>query len=410
MDISGCVSTDYVEHDVKTPVSKLRGTFDDQGVRVIVVTNGGEFAGVVSQAQLLSSHHPPDETVMNLVQDPPTVQRTEDVRETARLMIENELKLLPVFDGEQFIGVVTAAGLLGMVRENLDALTVGDVATRDLFSVTPEDTLGEVIHLLREQKITRVPVLSDGDPDGLVSVYDLVDFVVRAPDREQGGDAMGGNGHDGAGSTAFRSNQGFGERAGEQDRLLDLPVRDVMSTPVRTIEEGEALGDAVERMFEDDLSSLVVVDDDGAAGGIVTKTDALRALTWTDEDHIPVQVFDVDLLDDLTREDIAERIEAIDAKYEEMDILEVNVILHKHNERLRGVPLLLVTIRLFTDEGLFSGSGEGYGARAAFTEAAEIVEKNALEKKGRDTNLHNQKTSPKREEDLDQLVRWWLDG
>lgn len=408
MDISGCVSSDYVEHDVKTPVSKLRGAFEDQGVRVIVVTNGGNFDGVVSQAQLLSSHHPPDETTMNVTQDPPTVQRTEDVRETARLMVENELRLLPVFDGERFVGVVTAAGLLGMVRENLDALTVGDVCTRDLISVVPDDTLGEVIHLLREHKITRVPVLADGEPEGLVSVYDLVDFVVRAPDREQGGGASGGDGQDGAGGQeGLRSDQGFGERAGEQDRLLDLPVRDVMSTPVRTVAAEETLGDAVEGMFEDNLSSLVVVDADGTADGIVTKTDALRSLTWTEEDHIPVQVFNVTLLDDLTREDISDRIEKIDAKYEAMNILEVNVVFHKHDERLRGIPLLLATVRLYTDEGRFSGSGEGYGGRAAFGEAAEVVEKNALEQKGRDTNLHSQKDSPKHDQELEQLVGWW---
>lgn len=409
MDISSCVSNDYVEHDVKTPVSKLRGAFEDQDVRVIVVTNGGDFDGVVSQSQLLSSHHPPDETTMNVMQDPPKVQPTEDVRETARLMVENELKLLPVFDGEQFLGVVTAAGLLGMVRENLDALTVADVYTRDLLSVAPDDTLGEVIHLLREQKITRVPVLSDGEPEGMVSVYDLVDFIVRAPDREQGGGSAAGDGHDGSGSPeGIQSDQGFGERAGEQNRLLDLPVRDVMSTPVRTVAVEEGLGDAVELMFDDDLSSLVVVDDDGTAGGIVTKTDALQSLTWTDEEHIPVQVFNVGLLDDLSREAIAERIEEIDGKYEAMDILEANVVLHEHDERLRGVPLLLVTIRLFTDEGRFSGSAEGYGAKAAFSEAAEVVEKNALERKDRNAESHSQKDTPERRADLDQLVGWWL--
>jgi len=64
---------------------------------------------------------------MNVVTDPPKVRRTEDVRETARLMVENELKLLPVFEGDRFVGVVTAGGLLGEVREDLDSLDVADV-------------------------------------------------------------------------------------------------------------------------------------------------------------------------------------------------------------------------------------------------------------------------------------------
>lgn len=411
MDISDCVSTDYVEHDVKTPVSKLRGSFDNQEVRVIVVTNGGSFEGVVSQAQLLSSHHPPDETAMNVTKNPPKVQRTEDVRETARLMVENELKLLPVFEGEQFVGVVTASGLLEMVRDNLDALDVEDVYTRDLFAVESDDSVGDIIHLLKEHAITRVPVLEGGKPEGIVSVYDMVDFVVRAVDREQGGAPPGFDGHGGEGShEGFRSNRGFGERAGEQSRLLNLPARDVMSTPVQTTTLEEPLGNAVEQMLDDDISSLVVVDDEGRAEGIVTKTDALRSLTWTDEERIPVQVFNVKLLDNLTRDEIARRIEEIDAKYEAMDILEVNVIFHKHNERMRGMPLILATIRLFTDEGQFSGSGEEYGARAAFDKAADIVEQNALQNKSREMNLYNRPDSPERRNELERLLGWWVES
>ena len=411
MDIADLVITDYVEHDVKTPVSKLRGSFDERGVRVVVVTNGGDFEGVVSQVQLLSSHHPPDETAMNVTKDPPKVERTEDVRETARLMVENELKLLPAFENGKFVGVVTAGELLTAVADNLDALDVADVYTRDLIAVESDDSVGEVIHLLRDNRITRVPVLDGGRPEGMVSVSDIVDFVVREVDREQGGSPSGFDGHGGEGShEGHRSNRGHGERAGEQSRLLDLPARDVMSTPVRTTNPEESLGDAVDRMLEDDISSLVVVDDDGLAEGIVTTTDALRSLTWTGEERIPVQVFNVELLYDLTREDIAARIEEVDAKYEAMDILEVNVIFHEHEERMRGVPLLLATVRLFTDGGRFSGSGEQYGARAAFDEAADTVEQNVLQDKDRGMNLHNRPDSPDRRREVERLLGWWVDS
>jgi len=227
--------------------------------------------------------------------------------------------------------------------------------------------------------------------------------------HEQGGATPGFDNHGGEGShEGFLSHRGFGERAGEQDRLLDLPVNDVMSSPVRTTTLTNQLGDAVELMLAEDISSLVVADDDGRAEGIVTVTDALRSLTWTDEDHIPVQVFNVKLLDTLTHEEIAGRIEEIDAKYEEMDILEVNVVFQKHDERVRGVSLMLATIRLFTDEGRFSGSGEEYGARAAFNRAADVVEKNALQEKSRDRNLHNRSDSPERREELDRLLGWWV--
>jgi len=61
--------------------------------------------------------------------------------------------------------------------------------------------------------------------------------------------------------------------------MLDLPVRDIMVSPVRTIRPDETLDVAVDEMFEIDASSLVVTEN-GAPHGIVTKTDVLDSLTW----------------------------------------------------------------------------------------------------------------------------------
>jgi len=160
-------------------------------------------------------------------------------------------------------------------------------------------------------------------------------------------------------------------------------------------------------MLEENVSSLLVsypgVD---WPLGIVTTTDLLRALTWTgEEDRMPIQVSGVHLLDDLAREAIAERIEEIDRKYEEMDVLETNVSFHEHKEKLRGTPLLLARIRLFTDEGRFTASGEGYGASAAFGEAADTLEETVLENKERN---HPRGAAERERADPEKLLGWWL--
>ncbi|MFC6824188.1 CBS domain-containing protein [Halopelagius fulvigenes] len=414
MDIDGVVSTDYVEQDAKTPASKLRGAFDTNEDRVIIITNGGSFEGVVSQKQLLSSHHPPDETAMNVAIDPPQVSRHEDVREVARLMVENELKILPVFDeGDRFVGVVKAMDIVEEVQENLNTLDVEDVYTRDLISVERETTVGQVINHLIENKISRVPVVEDGNAEGMVSIADLVDFTVRQVEKQEGGDAGGFDGHGGEGSTTdFRaSSGGYGERAGFEDRLLDLPARDVMTPTVYTTTPDQQLGDAIGEMLEKNCSSLVVVGEGtGEVIGIVTVTDALDALTNTDEERIPVQIFNVKMLDTLSREDVAKRIEQIDAKRTEMNILEAKVVFHEHEERLRGMPLVETTVRLFTDEGRFFGSGEEYGAEASFGTASEIVEENVLEDKGRDMTERNDRPTAKKQEQVESIVDWWLEG
>ncbi|WP_137287325.1 CBS domain-containing protein [Halorussus salinisoli] len=410
MDISDAVTTEYVDVNPGTRLGKLRGLFDeDQSLDAIVVRGEGKFDGLVTRKDLVSSHHNPDAKAQSVVRHPPKVSRTEDVRETARLMVENGVKLLPVFEDDAFRAVVTATDLLKAVQENLGALDVSDVYTSELLTVAPDDSLGEVINLVRTHQFTRVPVVDDGETVGMISLYDLVDFTTREVDREQGGnsnatDSFGG----GVSKSQGRTHGGWGERSGLAARLLDLPARDVMNTPVATITPDAGLDEALEKMLEHNYSSLVVVPEGfSKPEGIVTETDLLRALTWTEDEQYNVQVFGVDLMDDLTRESVAERIEEIDGKYQKMDLLEANVVFHRHKEKLRGTPLLQATIRLFTNEGLFSGTGEGYGARASFDEAAATVEENALSDKERKSPRSQMEHERER---TAELLQWWRVG
>lgn len=53
----------------------------------------------------------------------------------------------------------------------------------------------------------------------------------------------------------------------------DVLVGSLMSAPVRTVTPAESVGTAARTMIEHDISSVVVVDDDNEAAGILTSTD-----------------------------------------------------------------------------------------------------------------------------------------
>lgn len=411
MDIADAVTTEYVDVNPGTRLGKIRGIFDQNRSLEAIIVHGTDdkFQGVVTRKDLVSSHHDPEEKVRSVVRHPPTVTRDEDVRETARLMVESQVKMLPVLDGDEVLrGVVNAKDLLEMVSDNLGALDVSDVYTEDMVSVDPETVLGKVIHLIRTHQFTRVPVIDDTDPVGMISLYDLVDFTTRKMKQEQGGNSNASDSHGGnISKSQGRTHGGWGERSGFEAAMTDLPARDVMNSPCATIPLDAGLDEAFDKMQDHGYSSLVVVSEGSdSPEGMVTITDLLRALTWTgeQEQRSDVQVFGVDLLNVLSREEIVGRIDEIDGKYQEMDILEANVRFHKHKERHRGTPLVRCTIRLFTDEGLFSGTGEEYGARPAFKNAADTVERNALDKKERDSPRH--RVNQERERTA-ELVEWW---
>ncbi|MDG5776912.1 CBS domain-containing protein [Haloarculaceae archaeon H-GB2-1] len=392
MDIQNLVSKDYVSVSADTPVSKLVGEFEDPEVKGIVVDDADGFAGVVTRRQLAASHQKPNEKARSLVWHVPTVSPRTDVREAARLMVDGDTRLLPVYEGKQMVGVVTGSDILDAVQPFLDAATVGEVASTDLVTVDPTTTFGEALHHLRENRITHLPVVDADEAVGILSLYDVVDYTARTVTKSQGGNGQA------------RDHGGFGGREGERARLLDLPVRDMMVSPVRTIRPSQGLDEAVEEMAAVGGSSLVVVDDDGSATGIVTTTDILDALTWEAEGNRAVQVSGVDHLDDASYSDVVAMVEDLERVAGKLNVFDAKVHLHQHDEKLRGTRLVMANMRLYTDKGTFLASGEGYGAKAALNEAKDIMERRI-----RDDNTYGRSKKHPDEEYWEKRFGWWLE-
>ena len=406
MDIADIVSTEYEEVSPGERAAKLLSVFEDPAVAGVVVVGDSGYSGVVTRRQLATSSLSPDRKVGTLVWNVPRVAKNEDVREVARLMIDGDTRVLPVFDGDRMVGVVTGDDLLRAVEPFLDAATVEDVYSADLVTVDPETTFGEALNALREHRVTHLPVVEDDAAVGVLSLYDVTGITVRETSRSQGGDAGGTDAFGGAVSEgAARTHGGFGAREGEIGRILDLPVSDVMVSPARTIEPAETLATAVAGMFDAGVSSLVVVDDDDRVDGIVTKTDVLDALTWEAPGNRAVQVYGADLMDDLSYEQVVEMIDRFDEMDGSVAVLDAKVHLHEHDEKLRGTPLLLARIRLYTDQGMFLASGQGYGARHAVGEARDV-----LERQIRDRKTYAESKKHPDAHFWEKRFGWWLEG
>ncbi|WP_248896229.1 CBS domain-containing protein [Haloplanus halobius] len=362
MDISDIATQEYIEVDAGERLGKVRSIFDRENPKGLIVTEDGEYAGVIGERDLVRSRIEDGTKASVVMKSAPRVDRHEDVREVARVLVEGGTKVAPVYEGENLWGIVTADAILEAVLDSLDALTVEQIQTEDVVTVTEDDHIGQAINRLRENGVSRLPVVDDDDSlVGVLTTHDIVDFVVRDADR-----------------------QGRGDRRGDLDRMLDLPVYDLMSSPVVTTTEDETVEDAVRRMLDNDISGLVVTpsEDDETITGVLTKTDVLRALTFTEEGQMDVQITNVALLDTISREEIVEGITSIADKYQEMQVHHAHVRFHEHKEKLRGTPLIQCQIRLRTNRGQVAGTGEGYGADHAFHVAADTLERNVLELKG----------------------------
>ena len=362
MDIKDIIIDEYAEVDADERLGKVRSAFDRTQSKGIIVVEDGDYAGVITEKQLLQSHVEDSAKAGAMMLSAPHIDEHADVHDVARVLVEGDVKLAPVFAGERLAGIITENAILDAVLANLDVLTVGDIATEDVLSVSEDATVGQVINLMRENGISRAPVTNEnGYLTGVVTTHDITDVVVRDVDTATTGD-----------------------RGGDTGRTLDIPVYDVMQSPVETIDPAATVETAVGTMLDSGYSGLVVTSDpdDRLVSGIITKTDVLRALTYTEDEHMDVQITNIEVLETITREEIVSSIEAVSEKYADMQVQHAHVRFKRHKEKLRGTPLIYAQIRLRTNVGQIGGSGEGYGAESAFRVALDKLERNVVELKG----------------------------
>jgi CBS domain-containing protein len=116
--------------------------------------------------------------------DPHTLPERTLVRMAADTMRANDIGDVIVSDDNgQITGILTDRDIVvRVVAEGRDpsATRVGDIASRELTAVAPDDPVDRAVQLMRERAIRRLPVVDRGKPVGIVSIGDLA--LDRDPD------------------------------------------------------------------------------------------------------------------------------------------------------------------------------------------------------------------------------------
>jgi len=108
--------------------------------------------------------------------DPITLPETATLLDAARTMRQAGIGNVVVLHGEAVCGIVTDRDIV--VRGIADgrdprATTLGDVCSRNLTTLSPDDQLETAVRLIREHAIRRLPVVKRGRAVGILTMGDL---------------------------------------------------------------------------------------------------------------------------------------------------------------------------------------------------------------------------------------------
>jgi CBS domain-containing protein len=108
--------------------------------------------------------------------DPQTIPADATLQDAAREMKRDDIGAVLVEDKGNIAGILTDRDIVvRAIAEGRDpsSIKVGEVASRDVKTLTPNSSVEDAIKIVREQNVRRIPVVEDGRPAGIVSIGDL---------------------------------------------------------------------------------------------------------------------------------------------------------------------------------------------------------------------------------------------
>lgn len=198
--------------------------------------------------------------------DPVSVAGDASIRTAATAMVEYGISGLPVVEDCTLVGIVTKTDLLRSVSVERLERTV-DSLMGDAVTVSRYHSLDHLIDLASERDHKLVVVNNDGTLAGIVTesnlaFYEYVGRVPGEPDRDV---------------TMLRRETAGGRKTLRHVRDVSAIAEDMMSRPVETTPPDAPIAEAVQRMREKGINSLVVVED-GDIKGIITRDDIIKGV------------------------------------------------------------------------------------------------------------------------------------
>jgi acetoin utilization protein AcuB len=131
-----------------------------------------------------------------------TITKDERMTVAKKILKEKNIRHLPVVDGKKLVGLVTNMDIRKSeaspatsleIRELhylLDKLTVGEIMTRNVITISPDISIEEAAILLHDNKIGCLPVVEDGNLVGILTENDVMEILIEVLGMKEKGSRL----------------------------------------------------------------------------------------------------------------------------------------------------------------------------------------------------------------------------
>ena len=261
MLIAKDIMHDIISLEPNNTLADARDLMLKYNISRVVITSNGKPVGILTEKSigkfLYRDGRALDELRLDQVmrRDLIMVNGNTSVKECSSLMLKHDISSLIIKDNERY-GIITKSDLVKVYAEYFkNKSLVKDYMTGNVHTVLATNSLHKVLSILIKNKISRVIVVKENKPIGIITFKDLLPTSMLIEKEE------------------------YELTHGNINALIGvLLAKDIMHKPI-TVMINDDLAKAALIMIEKRISGLPVVNADNDLRGVITKTDIIRALS-----------------------------------------------------------------------------------------------------------------------------------
>lgn len=339
-------------------VSDVIGLMRQYNLEELPVVEDDQVVGFVSDNIFIDRRNLSFSTkIKNVMNPPPEVHTDDSLIKVSEQLLSSGYRGVPVTskDGiyEGFISRKDISEIIPSIDE-LKKTTVKDHMTPDPKTIVSDEHIGKARSLMERYDVRVLPVVDKyGKLIGMIGIQDILEKVTRPVGREE-----------------------KGNKSGERDSpQRDIEVKSVMSEPAITTTPNTSIYEAVKKMNDNDISTLVAIVDDDIKG-VITQFDLIEMITSFREptDQVFVQISGLnerhDIYDDMY-DTIKRHLKKVNKVLTPL-VLNIHVVAHQEAGTQSKYSLRL---RLSTDYGLYYAKEVEWNVLEALDEALDSLEK-----------------------------------
>ncbi len=244
----------------------------------VPIVKNGELLGIVTRTDLLKN--PEEEQIaMLMTRNPVTITPDKSIVEAARIILENNIRRLPVVDDHSLLGLITIADIVGAIARLNITTPVSDYLGNNVVSVWSDTPLSVVGAIMELADVKAVPILdSNLTLVGVASDKHLISASI-IEDKTEMSDMSAGSDDDAWTWESMRDTMSLYYSV-SKIRLPNSPVKDIikLTGEPETAVLSSQVSDCARKMKRNRIDQLPVITNTKKLVGLLRDKDLLKAI------------------------------------------------------------------------------------------------------------------------------------